>query len=138
MTAQPRERASSERGAVLVSGLLFTLALLMLIGAGADLGHAFIVRRELASLADRAALTGSQQLDLVAVHEGTLALDPDRARQAALDALTGEPLSNVDADATASAVSVRVERRFPTILLRLVGLPSLQVAASATASPRAP
>jgi Flp pilus assembly protein TadG len=123
---------------VLVSGLLLTLALLMVIGAGVDIGQAFIVRRDLASLADEAALSGSQQLDLNAIHEGRLALDPDRARQAALAALAGSPLSGAQATASDGAVSVRIERRFPTVLLRLVGLPSLQVAASATAAPRAP
>lgn len=123
---------------MLVSGLLLTLALLMVIGAGVDIGQAFIVRRDLASLADEAALTGSQQLDLTAVHEDRLALDPDRAREAALAALAGSRLTEAQATATDGAVFVRVERRFPTVFLGLVGLPSLQVAASATASPRAP
>ncbi len=45
-----------------------------MIGAGVDIGHAFIVRRELVSLADDAALTGSQALDLQALHQGRLAL----------------------------------------------------------------
>src|SRR5262249_27058221 len=86
-----RNRVSDERGAVLVAGLLLSLALLMVIGAGVDIGHAFIVRRELVSLADDAALTGSQALDLQALHQGRLALDPEQARAAALQALAGEP-----------------------------------------------
>lgn len=135
--ALPR-RVGSERGSVLVSGLLLTLALLMVIGAGVDIGQAFIVRRDLVSLADEAALSGSQQLDLAAVHEGRLALDPARARDAALATLAGSRLTDAQATATTAAVSVRVERQFPTVLLRLVGLPNLEVAASATASPRAP
>jgi Flp pilus assembly protein TadG len=138
MTKAVRERVASEHGSVLISGLLLTLALLMVIGAGVDIGQAFIVRRDLASLADEAALSGSQQLDLAAVHEGRLALDPDRAREAALAALSGSRVSEAYATASADGVAVRVERRFPTVLLRLVGLPHLQVAASATASPRAP
>jgi Flp pilus assembly protein TadG len=138
MTNALGHRLRSERGSVLISGLLLTLALLMLIGAGVDIGHAFIVRRDLASLADEAALSASQQLDLAAVHEGRLALDAARAREAALATLAGSRLTGAATTATAGAVSVRVERRFPTVLLRLVGLPTLQVAASATASPRAP
>ena len=138
MTTRLCRRAESERGSVLISGLLLTLALLMVIGAGVDIGQAFIVRRDLASLADEAALTGSQQLDLTAVHEGRLALDPVRAREAALATLAGSRLTQAEATASADAVAVRIERRFPTVLLRLVGLPHLQVAASATASPRIP
>lgn len=138
MTKTYRQRLRSERGSVLISGLLLTLALLMVIGAGVDVGQAFIVRRDLTSLADEAALSGSQQLDLAAVHEGRLALDPDRAREAALTALAGSRITDAQATATAGAVSVRVERRFRTVLLRLVGLPKLEVAATATASPRAP
>lgn len=129
---------SSERGAVLVSGLLLSVALLMVIGCAVDIGHAFIVRRELVAAADGAALTGSQALDLSAVHEGRLALDPQAAEAAAFAALSTEPGIEAQATATPAAVSVRVERRFPTVLLRLVGVSSMTVAAQATAAPSAP
>jgi uncharacterized membrane protein len=59
-----RQRVRDEHGAVLVAGLLLTLALLIVIGAAVDIGRAFIERRELVSLADGAALSGSQALDL--------------------------------------------------------------------------
>jgi Flp pilus assembly protein TadG len=128
----------NERGAVLVSGLLLSLALMMVIGCAVDLGHAFIVRRELVAAADDAALTGSQALDLEAVHEGRLALDPQAAEQAAFAALSTEQGIEAQASASPGAVSVRVERRFPTVLLRLVGVPTLTVAAQATAAPSTP
>jgi len=127
-----------ERGAVLVSGLLLALALLMVIGVAVDVGNAFIVRRELVAAADDAALTGSQALDLDALHQGQLALDPQAAQSAALAALAGDQGVQAQATATPAAVSVRLERRFPTVLLRLVGLDSLSVSAQATAAPRAP
>jgi Flp pilus assembly protein TadG len=128
----------SERGSVLISGLLLTLALLMVLGAAVDIGHAFIVRRDLSSVADDAALAGAQQLDLQAVHEGRLALDPEQARAAALTALAADPSINAQADATPAVVRVHVTRKFPTVLLRLVGLVDLTVSAQASASPRAP
>ena len=127
-----------ERGAVLVSGLLLALALLMVIGVAVDVGNAFIVRRELVAAADDAALSGSQALDLDALHQGQLALDPQAAQSAALAALAGDQGVQAQATATPAAVSVRLERRFPTVLLRLVGLDSLSVSAQATAAPRAP
>src|SRR5579872_4185218 len=133
-----RTRLRDERGSVLITGLLLTLALLMVLGAAVDIGHAFIVRRDLSSLADNAALAGAQQLDQQAVHEGQLALDPEQAQAAALSTLSGEPGIQAQADATPAEMQVRVTRRFPTILLRLVGLSDLTVSAQANAAPRAP
>ena len=138
MSRRVRNRVSDERGAVLVAGLLLSLALLMVIGAGVDIGHAFIVRRELVSLADDAALTGSQALDLQALHQGRLALDLEQARAAALQALAGEPGLRERAAANSADVQVEIQRRVPTILLRVVGVSTLTVGAHATAAPREP
>lgn len=133
-----QQRAQDERGAVLVAGLLLTLALLIVIGAAVDIGRVFIERRELVSLADGAALSGSQALDLEALHAGQLALDPSEAQATALGVLGIEPELRAQASASPASVSVEVEREIPTVLLRLVGLPSLTVKAQATAEPRAP
>jgi Flp pilus assembly protein TadG len=133
-----RTRLHVERGAVLVAGLLLSLALLLVIGAGVDIGHTFIVRRELVSVADDAALSGSQALDLQALHQGRLALDPEQARSAALQALADEPGLRGQVNANTADVQVNVERRVPTILLRLVGISTLTVGAHATAAPREP
>jgi uncharacterized membrane protein len=138
MIGRRRARLGGERGSVLITGLLLSLALLMVIGAAVDLGHAFIVRRELVSVADDAALSGSQAIDHDALHAGTLKLDPGQARSAALRAVTAEPGQSAQATATAARVSVHVQRRFPTILLRLVGLSTLSVSAHATAQPVRP
>jgi len=138
MTRVTRKRLGDERGSVVITGLLLTLALLMVLGAAVDIGHAFIVRRDLTSLADNAALAGAQQLDQQAIHQGQLALDPQQAQAAALSALSGEPGIRAQADATTGQVYVKVTRRFPTILLRLVGLSDLTVSAQANAAPRAP
>ncbi len=138
MTWRVRSRLGDEDGAVLVAGLLLSLALLIVIGAGVDIGHAFIVRRELVSLADDAALTGSQALDLQALHQGRLALDPEQARAAALQTLASEPGLRGQASANTGDVQVEVQRRVPTILLRLVGISTLTVGAHANAAPREP
>jgi Flp pilus assembly protein TadG len=132
------ERLGDERGAVLVAGLLLALALLLVIGAGVDIGHAFIVRRQLVSVADDAALTGSQALDLQALHQGRLALNPEQARSAALQTLAAEPRLSGEASANVADVHVDVQQTVPTILLRLVGISTLTVAAHATAAPREP
>ncbi|MDE3069341.1 MAG: hypothetical protein KGJ43_01275 [Acidobacteriota bacterium] len=123
---------------MLISGLLLTVALVMVLGAAVDIGHAFIVRRDLSSLADGAALAGAQQLDPQAIHQGRLALDPAQAEQAALASLAGDPGIRAQSAASSTDVRVRVTRTFPTVLLRLVGLATLTVSAQANATPRAP
>ena len=138
MKARLGQRVHDERGAVLVAGLLLALALLIVIGAAVDMGRAFIERRDLVSVADGAALSGSQVLDLEALHAGRLALDPSEAQAAALAVVASEPELRAQATASPASVSVKVEREIPTLLLRLVGLPTLTVRAEATAEPRAP
>ncbi len=137
MSVRPR-LIGEERGAVLVAGLLLCLSLLIVIGAAVDIGRAFIERRELVSLADEAALSGSQALDLDALHNGRLALDPSQAQTTAVAALTGEQRLQAQAMASTGSVSVEVSREIPTVLLRLVGLPTLTVRARATAEPQTP
>lgn len=133
-----RARLRCEHGSVLIAGLLLTVALLMLLGAAVDLGHAFIVRRDLTAQADDAALAGSQALNLDALHQGQLALDPHQAQTDALQAITSSPGLQAIAVASAGGVTVHLQEQIPTILLRLVGLPTLTVAAQATAVPRTP
>src|SRR5579872_1111113 len=133
-----RTRLRNEQGSVLITGLLLTLALLMVLGAAVDIGHAFIVRRDLTSLADNAALAGAQQLDQQAIHEGQLALDPQQAQAAALSTMSGEPGIQVQADATPADVHMQVTRRSPTIRLRLARPAAPTETAQRAAAPRPP
>lgn len=138
MSRNLRQQVTEERGAILVAGLLLTLALLLVIGTAVDIGNAFIIRRQLASLADQAALSGSQAIDFNALHNGRVALDPQQAQQAALQTIAAEPGVRAQAQASTGAVRVDVTRQVPTVLLRLVGLSRLTVAATATAAPQTP
>jgi Flp pilus assembly protein TadG len=131
-------RLAGERGSALITGLFLTLALMIVIGAAMDIGHAFIVRRELTSIADDAALTGSQAINQNALHAGTFELNPEQARAAALATITRLPGESAQANATTGTVTVKVQRRFDTTLLRLVGLDTLTVSAQASAAPRRP
>ncbi|MHB8696225.1 MAG: pilus assembly protein TadG-related protein [Solirubrobacteraceae bacterium] len=131
-------RLRCERGSVLVAGLLFSLALLMLLGAAVDIGHAFIVRRDLTAQADAAALAGSQALNIDALHQGQLALNPHEAQAVALHAIAPADGLRASAAASSGAVTVRLQEQLPTILLRLVGVTTLTIAARATAAPRTP
>ncbi len=131
-------RLHGERGSVLITGLLLSVALVMTIGLAVDVGHAFLVRRQLASIADDAALSGSQAIDLPELHAGRLELNPGQARSDAISAIAANPSTHGQASATPTSVTVTVTRRVPTILLGIVGLRTLTVSAHATAAPRAP
>jgi Flp pilus assembly protein TadG len=131
-------RVGEERGAIVIGGLLLSLALVLLIGTGVDIAHAFIVRRDLSAIADSAALAGGQRLDLDAWRQGTLALDPRQAEQAAEAELAANPGISGSAQAQPGSVTVEARERFPTIVLGLVGIPELTVTATATATPEKP
>jgi Flp pilus assembly protein TadG len=131
-------RLLDERGSVLITGLLLSVALVMTIGLAVDIGHAFLVRRQLASIADDAALSGSQAINVPELHAGHLELNPGQARSDAMSAITAAPSTHGQASATPASVTVTVTRRVPTILLGIVGLRTLTVSAHATAAPRAP
>jgi Flp pilus assembly protein TadG len=126
------------RGSVLITGLLLSLALIMVIGAAVDIGRAFLVKRQLASIADDAALSGSQAIGLQALHEGRLRLNPVRARSEAQRTITANPSVTGQVSASTASVTVTVTRHVPTILLALVGLRTLTITAHASAAPRGP
>jgi Flp pilus assembly protein TadG len=131
-------RLEGERGSVLITGLLLSFALIMVIGFAVDVGHAFLVRRQLASIADDAALSGSQALSIPSLHEGRLQLDPEQARRQAQSTIAAEPSVIGQVNATAGEVTVTVTRHVPTILLGLIGIHTLSISAHASAAPRAP
>jgi Flp pilus assembly protein TadG len=133
-----RARLESERGSVLITGLLLSIALIMVIGFAVDVGHAFLVKRQLASIADDAALSGSQAINVQALHEGHLQLNPGQAQSEAQHTIAANPSVTGQANATTGSVTVTVTRRVPTILLGIVGLHTLTIDARATAAPRAP
>jgi Flp pilus assembly protein TadG len=136
--ASLRARLTDERGSVLITGLLLSVALIMVIGFAVDVGHAFMVKRQLASIADDAALSGSQAISLPSLHEGHLQLNPAQARAEAQSTIAANPSITGQVTASAGSVTVTVTRRVSTILLGLVGLPTLTISAHATAAPRAP
>lgn len=132
------QRLRGEEGSVAITGLLFALALIVLIGTGVDIAHAFIVRRDLTAIADDAALVGSQQLDVQAWRQGSLALNTSQAQHAAEAELAANPDISGTTQAVSGSITVEVKRQLPTMMLRLVGIPDLTVSASATAEPKQP
>lgn len=133
-----RARLAGERGSVLITGLLLSIALIMVIGFAVDVGHAFLVKRQLASIADDAALSGSQAISVQSLHEGRLQLNPAEAQAEAQATIAATPTVAGQVSATTTGVTVSVTRRVGTILLGLIGIRTLTITAHATAAPRAP
>jgi len=133
-----RRRLAGERGSVAISGLLLGVVLAMLVGLVVDVGQAFLARRELSSVADDAALAGSQDIDIPALHEGRLELNTSRARADALSTIGGYPKTKGEVTTSNDRVNVTVTRQVQTILGGLVGLRTFTISAHASAAPRAP
>jgi Flp pilus assembly protein TadG len=131
-------RLRGEEGSVAITGLLFAFALIVLIGTGVDFAQAFIVRRDLTAIADNAALVGSQQLDMQAWRQGSLALNAPEAEQAAESELAANPYLIGRTQAVPGSITVQVKRQLPTMMLRLVGIADLTISATATAEPKQP
>jgi Flp pilus assembly protein TadG len=138
MTRTWRRRLAGQRGSIAISGLLLAVVLAMLIGIVVDLGQAFLARRELASIADDAALAGSQDISIPALHEGRLELNAAQARTDALRTIGGYRATRGEVNTSNDRVTVTVTRRVQTILLGLVGVRTFTISAHASATPRAP
>lgn len=113
---------------------------LSVIGLTIDGGIVFSARRELQNVADGAARAGAMQVDQRVYREtaGTkMVLSTQDARQVAATYVAGQS-SQIQGlvGADPQQVTVRVQRQVPTSFLRLVGLNTVEIAATATARVR--
>jgi Flp pilus assembly protein TadG len=113
---------------------------LSIIGLAIDAGIVFDRRRDLQNVADAAARAGAMQLDVRAYRESagqTVVLDQASARQIAAQYLTSQP-AGLDARIAAEPrrVVVQVTREVPTGFLRLVGINTVRIGATAPAELR--
>lgn len=119
----------SERGSVTVWLLGLCVCLLFLGGLSVDLWRVMNVRRELAGLADSAAIEGATALDEAAFRaSGVVRLDPATAQQRARAYLAGRLRPGAGAGVNGSADRVVVRLTEP-VRLSLLGalLPGQQL-----------
>ena len=113
---------------------------LAIVGLAADGGLVFSARRELQNVADSAARTGAQQIDVRAYRQSrgrTVVLDKLAARQVAAEHAAGRGSSrDVRIAVDPGRVQVDLSREAPTTFLRLVGIDTVRVTAAATAEVR--
>jgi uncharacterized membrane protein len=148
VAARPRSwsgaRGGGERamGAVTVLVACMLPVFLCLAGLAVDVGHVFVARTELASVADAAARAGATQLDtrsgsVLRSGDGSGSeLDPRSAEATAAAYATYHGTKPLNVRATTGQVEVRVGRWVPTVFLRIVHRDQLWIEARAVAHGR--
>ncbi len=124
-----------DRGQVTVWGIFAGLIVLILAGLVFDEGMAMADHVKVWDTAQAAARAGAREIDLPAYRgSGVIRLDPARAANAARAFLSAAGATGtVSATTTTVIVTVHATRR--TQLLHLVGVTTLSVSATGTATP---
>lgn len=110
---------------------------LSVIGLAIDGGVVFDSRREAQNVADSAARAGAMQIDQDIYRSSsgqTIVLDPSSAQETAVEYISSQG-SGITATVSADTqqVNVTVNRSVTTSFLRIVGINSVQVSATASA-----
>lgn len=122
--------------------IICLLAGIAFLGLAVDGTRLFMARRDLHNAVDAATLAAASELDEDAVRlaDGTTpALDPQAAHDVATETLV---LAGVPSDATAEinadpdGIVVTVSRDLPMIFLKVIGMSTQRVGASADSKPR--
>lgn len=114
--------------------------LLSVVGLALEAGLVFNARLQLQNVVDAAARAGVSQIDDVAYRaSGTrrVLLDTPRARAAAVASLAGQRPGLVGTiDVESESIVVEARREVATSFLRVIGVRTVRVVASARAEPR--
>jgi Flp pilus assembly protein TadG len=129
-----RRRFRGDRGAVTGYTVIVTLAVLIFAGLVLDAGLAIATKVDATAAAQSAARAGARELDLAHLRTtGQLRLDPAAAHDAAQDWLDRAGLAGT-VNVTGDEVTVTVTTAQDTQLLQLVGITSIPVGTTATAT----
>ncbi|MEV4706779.1 pilus assembly protein TadG-related protein [Actinoplanes sp. NPDC049316] len=127
--------ARGDRGSATAFGLFLILVVLVLAGAVLEGGNAMSARGHATDIAQQAARAGANKLNLAALRQsGVVQIDPAAAQAAATNFLNqmGE---HGTVTATAQEVRVTVTVTRPGILVPILGVDTLTVEATASATP---
>jgi Flp pilus assembly protein TadG len=131
---------NSEAGFAALWFIGLVLGFVIIAGLGLDLWRIYADRAGMAAAVDAAADAGAAQIDEAAFRAGTLALDPDRAEEAARENLDAQGdarrLSTVDFVADPQRITVRGEGYVELSLLRIIVSEPIRVEVTAVAEPR--
>lgn len=129
-----RRLRHDDRGQITPWTIAAALIIVILTGLVFDQGMAMADKVRLFDIAQAAARSGARQIDLGTYRStGVVQLDPDAAANAARTFLTHAGISGT-ASATPTTVTVAVHTLRRTQLLRLAGVTSIPVSATAVAT----
>jgi Flp pilus assembly protein TadG len=132
--------AGAQCGQVIVWTAVMLPLFLSIVGLALDGGLVFAARREAQNATDAAARAGAMQIDERVYREsgGTrVVLDPARARATAAEYVAGYGTSlTASVVAEPQRLTVEVSRDVSTSFIRLVGLGTVRITASATGEAR--
>ena len=131
--AKLRSPARGEAGMLTAFVAVLTVALLAIVGMAVDSGRAISAQRLAADEAAQAARAGAGRLSINALRDGRLVIDGASAVRAAEQymSLSGHPGTAWVHD---GIVSARVVEAVPTTILGIVGVRTITVSATASAS----
>jgi Flp pilus assembly protein TadG len=126
-------RRRSDDGQFLAMTAVFMTMFLALAGLVADGGHYLDVKQQAASVAEQAARTGAGSLDVGQLHAGTIAVDPTVAVTTAETYMSsaGQPGT---AWVVGNTVYAQISERVPTQLLGIIGVGSLALSVTESAT----
>lgn len=131
---------SAKSGQAIVWVAVMMPFFLSVVGLAIDGGIVFSARRELQNVADSAARAGAMQIDQRVYRDSsgaTVALDASAARQVAAEYLASQaPGLAATITAEPQRTVVQVSREVPTGFLRLVGIDTVRINATALADVR--
>lgn len=122
-----------ERGSLTALTAVMAVALLAMVGLVVDGGRDVVAQRTAMDEAAEAARAGAEAVSVAALRQGAIQIDPGVAARAATQFLS-EVGARGSVQITGQRVVVRVERTIPTVLLGLVGVHTLVVSATASAT----
>jgi len=126
-------RGRGEDGQFLAMTVVFMTMFLALVGLVADGGRYFDAKQAAASEAEQAARAGAGSLDVGQLHAGTVAIDPATATTAAESYMTGAGHPG-SAWVVGNTVYAQISYRQPTQLLGIIGVSSLQITVTESAT----
>lgn len=125
-------------GQALVWVVLMMPLFLSVIGLAIDGGQVFVARRELQNAVDTAARAGAAEIDIARLRRSDgveVRLDAGLARAAAANSIAGHGVEGVSIGVSPVAIRVSGSRRVPLSFLRIVGLDTATIEATAVAEP---
>jgi uncharacterized membrane protein len=133
-------RSQAQAGQAILWVVVMLPLFLSVIGLTMDGGIVFGARRELQNVADSAARAGAMQVDQEAYRASSgssIVLDVEAAQQVAAEYVAGQSRHvSATIEAEPRRVMVRASREVPTGFLRLVGINTVRITATAHADVR--